>query len=78
MSSLRDAVAAAVADLRAELLAATWRSGTVSGTSGTKVVVAVQGGSMTIPRLASYTPTIGDAVLIAATPIGWIVLGKSA
>jgi hypothetical protein len=78
VSSLRDAVAAAIADLRAELIAATWRTGTVSGTSGTKVIVAVQGGSMTIPRLASYTPTNGDTVLIAATPIGWICLGKPA
>lgn len=78
MTALRDAVAAAIADLRAELIAATWRSGTVSGTSGTKVIVAVQGGSMTIPRVASYTPTNGDTVLIAATPIGWICLGKPA
>lgn len=78
MTALRDAVADAVAQLRAELIAATWRSGTVSGTSGTKVVVAVQGGSMTIPRLASYSPTNGDTVLIASTPIGWICLGKPA
>lgn len=68
----------AVAQLRAELIGSFWRTGTVSGTSGTKVIVSVQGGSMTIPRLASYSPTTGDAVLIAATPIGWICLGKPA
>jgi hypothetical protein len=78
VTSLRDAIADAVAQLRAELVGATWRMGTVSGTSGTKVVVAVQGGSMTIPRLAAYTPVNGDTVLIAATPIGWICLGKPA
>jgi hypothetical protein len=78
VSALRDAVAAAIADLRAELIAATWRTGTVSGTSGTKVVVLVQGGSMTIPRLNSYTPTVGDVVWIAATPNGWMCLGKPA
>jgi len=54
------------------------RVGTVSGTSGTKVVVAVDGGSVTIPRLASYTPTIGDIVHIDTAGAGWLVLGKSA
>lgn len=68
----------AIAALRGELINAIWRTGTVSGTSSTKVIVSVQGGSMTIPRLASYTPTAGDVVLIAATPIGWICLGKPA
>ena len=78
MSALRDAVADAIAQLRAELIGMFWRMGTVSGTSGTKVIVLVQGGSMTIPRINGYTPTNGDTVLIAATPIGWICLGKPA
>lgn len=54
------------------------RTATVSGTSGTKVIVTVDGSSMTLPRLASYTPTIADVVLILAVPGAWIVLGKPA
>lgn len=54
------------------------RTATVSGTSGTKVIVTVDGSSMTLPRLASYTPTISDVVLILAVPGAWIVLGKPA
>lgn len=61
-----------------QLVEGMWKTGTVSATSGTKVVVTVQGGSLTIPRLASYSPTVNDTVLIAATPIGWICLGKPA
>lgn len=68
----------AIAAIRAEVLNAFWRTGTVTGTLGTKVIVLVQGGSMTIPRLNSYTPTVGDVVWIAATPIGWACLGKPA
>lgn len=71
-------ISVAVEQVRAQLLASLWRTGTVSGTSGTRVVVSVEGGSMTLPRLASYTPTVGDVVQIAARPGGWLVLGKSA
>lgn len=55
-------------------------TGTVSGTSGTKVIVSVLGGSMTLPRLNSYTPvTVGDVVIIlTACPGAWLVLGKPA
>jgi hypothetical protein len=52
--------------------------GTVSGTSGTKVVVVVNGQTLTLPRLASYTPTPGDIVHVDTAGDGWLVLGKSA
>lgn len=62
-----------------ELLSSRRKTGTVTGTSGTKVVVLVEGGSMTLPRLASYTPTVGDVVQIDAMVSGsWLVIGKPA
>lgn len=54
------------------------RIGTVTGTSGTKVIVNVDSGAVTIPRLASYTPTVGDVVHIDTSGDGWLVLGTSA
>jgi hypothetical protein len=58
-----------------------WTVGTVSGTSGQKVIVAVSGMSPnpTIPRAASYSPVVnGDVVLIAWTDKGPIVICKIA
>lgn len=55
-----------------------WRVGTVSGTSGTKVVVTVSGASHTISRLSWYTPTIGDVVQIAWPKGRPFCLGKLA
>ena len=55
-----------------------FKVGTVSGTSGTQVVVTVNGGTMTIPRITSYTPTVGDAVQIVCPPGRWFVVGKIA
>jgi hypothetical protein len=55
-----------------------WRVGTVTNTSGTKVVVTVSGTSYTIPRLSSYSPTIGDVVQIAWPEARPFVLGKIA
>ena len=57
-----------------------WKVGTVSGTSGQKVIVAVPGmsPSPTIPRVANYSPVNGDVVLIAWTDLGPIVIGKIA
>lgn len=52
--------------------------GTVSGTSGTKVIVTVNASTLTLPRLASYTPTVGDIVHIDTTGESWLILGKSA
>lgn len=52
--------------------------GQVSGTVGTKVTVSVAGGSVTIPRLTTWTPAALDMVLIAKTQAGWIAVGKIA
>jgi hypothetical protein len=74
--SLEDAVEKRLDEFRASLL----KVGTVTNTSGTKVVCTVEGVSMTLPRLASYTPvTNGDVVIVAALkPGAWFVLGKPA
>jgi hypothetical protein len=63
-----------------QMFASRRKVGTVTGTSGTKVVVTVDGASMTLPRLASYTPvTVGDVVQIDAMVSGsWLVIGKPA
>jgi hypothetical protein len=52
--------------------------GTVSGTNGTKVIVVVDGNTVTLPRLSSYTPVNGDVVHIDCNGDSWLVLGKSA
>ena len=61
-----------------QALEALFRVGTVSGTSGVKVVVTVSGVSHTLTRFAHYTPTIGDVVHILWIPGRPIVLGKPA
>lgn len=55
-----------------------WKTGTVTGTSGTKVILTVEGASKTLPRLAAYTPVNGDVVIVAARPGAWFVIGKTA
>lgn len=74
--SLEDAVEKRLNEFRDALL----KTGTVTGTSAAKVVLTVEGVSMTLPRLASYTPvTNGDVVIVAALkPGAWFVLGKAA
>lgn len=67
----------AVADALAQLTESLRLVGTVSGTSGTKVLVTVRGALLTLPRLASYSPTVGDTVQIQG-PAPWLVLGKVA
>jgi len=72
---LSEAVAQAVAELRAQLR----KTGKVTAIVGNKVRVTVDNGSLDLPRLASYTPTVGDVVQIDATQVGsWLVLGKPA
>lgn len=62
-----------------ELLSSRRKSGTVTAIVGTKVRVTVDNGSVDLPRLASYTPTVGDVVQIDAMVSGsWLVLGKAA
>jgi hypothetical protein len=54
-------------------------TGQVSAVVSNKITVSTTGGaSMTIPRLATWTPAIGDLVVIAKTPGGWVALGKIA
>ncbi len=65
-----------------QMLASRRKTGTVTAILAgppPKVRVAVDNGSMDLPRMASYTPTVGDVVLIDAMILGsWIVLGKPA
>jgi hypothetical protein len=75
MGQLEQAVEQRFAEVRDSLL----KIGTVSGTSGTKVIVAVEGASMTLPVLTSYTPVVGHVVyILALKPGSWFVLGKPA
>lgn len=54
-------------------------TGQVSAVVGNKLTVSTTGGaSMTIPRLATWTPAIGDLVVIVKTPGGWVAIGKIA
>lgn len=51
----------------------------VTATGSGRITVAVNGVNMSLPRLASYTPTAGDVVQILAIRKGaWLVLGKTA
>jgi len=53
--------------------------GQISALVGSKVTVVTSGGSsLTIPRLATWTPATSDVVVIAMTPAGWVALGKIA
>jgi hypothetical protein len=53
--------------------------GQVSAVVGTKVTVVTDGGgSLTVPRLSTWTPAGGDLVVLAKTPAGWVALGKIA
>lgn len=54
-----------------------FRVGQVAAIVGTRLTVITSGGgSLTIPRLSTWTPVAGDIVLLAVTPAGWIALGK--
>lgn len=75
VSDLADEIERRVNAVRDSLL----KVGTVSGTSGQKVICTVEGTSMTLARLTSYTPVNGDTVLILAVkPNSWFVVGKPA
>lgn len=50
------------------------RTGTVTATSPLTVTIA--GGTVPANRLTSYTPTIGDVVLVLCPPDRRIILGK--
>lgn len=56
-----------------------FRVGQTSAVVSNKITVTTSGGaSLTVPRLATWTPAIGDIVVLALTPAGWIALGKIA
>lgn len=79
MSSSSNDIARAVALQVAQALAACRKVGTVSSISGVKVWVSINGGSILLPRMSHYTPTVGDVVQIDATvPDNWLVTGKVA
>lgn len=61
----------------AELIATLKRTGVVTAIVGVKVTVALPNGSLTLNRLASYTPTVNDVVVVQGPP-PYIVLGKPA
>lgn len=52
------------------------RIGVVTATS--PLVVDVSGSELTVTRLSSYTPTIGDIVAILVSDSTWLVLGDMA
>jgi len=53
--------------------------GNVTAIAGSQVTVSLRGATVTLPRLASYTPTVGDAVIVLPIVNGQkIVLGKPA
>jgi hypothetical protein len=61
-----------------ELRDALMRTGTVTGTAASQVVVAVDGAELALPYLDSYTPTVGDVVhILTARPGAWLVLGTT-
>jgi hypothetical protein len=66
-------------DTRVNDAVETFRVGTVSAVVSNKLTVLTSGGfSVTIPRLATWTPATNDIVVIAMTPAGWVALGKIA
>lgn len=53
------------------------RVGTVSAVVGSRLTVVTTGGAtLTVPRLATWTPVAGDIVLLAVTPAGWVAIGR--
>lgn len=53
--------------------------GQITAVVNNQVTVSTTAGATpTINRLATWTPAIGDIVLIAKTGVGWVALGKIA
>jgi hypothetical protein len=58
------------------LTASMWKVGKVTAIVGATVTVTVDSGSVTLPKLASYSPTVGDVVQIAWPKNRPFVLGR--
>lgn len=53
------------------------RRATVSAATSTAVTISLAGAALSAPFLSSYTPTVGDTVLVLQTNAGLLfVLGK--
>jgi uncharacterized membrane protein len=64
-------------DRRLTEVAEQFRVGQVSAVAASKITVVTSGGAtLTVPRLSHWTPVATDIVLLAATPLGWIAIGK--
>lgn len=56
-----------------------FRVATVTAVGASTLDLSVRGTTKAgVPRLASWSPVVGDYVLVAITPAGWIALGKIA
>lgn len=53
-----------------------WAVGTVTAITGTVLTVSMNGASLQLHKLASYSPMVGDVVQIACPPGRPFVLGK--
>lgn len=54
------------------------RTATVSGSTATRCIITLGGGTVTnVPFLASYTPTVGDTVLVLQKPGQLLIIGKA-
>lgn len=53
------------------------RTGTVMALSGTAVTVNVAGASLSVSVLESYSPAVGDVVVLAKSNSTWLVLGRA-
>lgn len=65
-------------DARLAEAADRFRIGQVTAVVSNKITISINGVSKSVPRLATWTPAVGDLVVVAATPLGWIALGKIA
>lgn len=54
------------------------RTATVAGSTSNRCIITLGGGTLSdIPYLASYTPTVGDVVLVLQKPGQLLILGKA-
>jgi hypothetical protein len=57
----------------------TLRTATVDGSTATRCTITLAGGTLTnVPYLTSYSPTVGDTVLVLQKPGQLIIIGKAA